>query len=59
MALGEEELTAVSVLIALGLRRGEAEAMVKKLKARGIKESDELVQTALRERGRKAAEVVR
>jgi beta-phosphoglucomutase-like phosphatase (HAD superfamily) len=37
MALGEEELTAVSVLIALGLRRGEAEAMVKKLKARGIK----------------------
>ncbi len=59
MALGEEELTAVAVLIGLGLRRGEAEGIVKKLKARGIKESDELVQTALRERGRKAAEVVR
>jgi Holliday junction DNA helicase RuvA len=58
-ALGEEEVTAVSVLIGLGLRRGEAEELVRKMKARGIKESDELVQVALKERGRKTTEVRR
>lgn len=58
-ALDEEDLTAVSVLIGLGLRRGEAEELVRKVKARGVKSSDELVQIALKERGRKTAEVVR
>jgi len=58
-ALGEDEMTAVSVLMGLGLRRGEAEELVRKVKARGVKSSDELIQVALKERGRKTAEVVR
>lgn len=58
-ALGEDDLTAVSALIGLGLRRGEAEELVRKAKARGMKSSGELVQIALKERGRKTAEVVR
>ena len=57
--LGEEEMTAVSVLIGLGLRRSEAEELVRKVKGRGIKQSDELVQIALKERGRKTTEVKR
>jgi len=59
MALGEDDMTAVSVLVNLGLRRSEAEELVKKARARGVSGSDELVQTALRERGRRGAEVIR
>jgi Holliday junction DNA helicase RuvA len=59
LALGEDEITAVSVLEGLGLRRMEAEELVKRVKSRGITSRDELVQSALKERGRKAAEVRR
>jgi len=59
MALGEDEMTAISALVNLGLRRSEAEELVKKARARGISGSDELVQTALRERGRRGAEVIK
>jgi len=59
VTLGNEELTAIEVLINLGLRRGEAEALVRKAKSKGISTSEELVQDALRERGRKTAEVRR
>ena len=59
LAMGEDEVTAVTVLESLGLRRLEAEELVKKVRARGVSSRDEIVQTALKERGRKAAEVLR
>lgn len=55
--LAEEEMTAISVLIGLGLRRGEAEELVRRVKSQGKKSSEELVQLALKERGRRTAEV--
>jgi holliday junction DNA helicase RuvA len=58
-SLGEEEMTAVSMLMTLGLRRSEAEELVRKMKSRGISTSQELVQTALKERGRRSSEAVR
>ena len=57
--MSEEEMTAVSVLMGLGLRRGEAEELIRRVKGRGAKTSDELVQIALKERGKKTAEVLR
>lgn len=59
MAMGEDEITAVSVLVNLGLRRMEAEELVKKVRAGGVTERNELVAGALRERGRKTTEVIR
>lgn len=59
MALGEDEVTAVSILESLGLRRLEAEELVKKLKSQGITRSDELVQSALKARGKRGTEVLR
>ncbi len=59
MALGEDEVTAVTILEGLGIRRFEAEEWVKKARSRGIRSRDELVQVVLRERGKRAAEVKR
>lgn len=59
LAMGEDEVTAVTILESLGLRRLEAEELVKKARAKGVSSREEIVQTALKERGRKAAEVLR
>ena len=59
VSLGEEEIMAVEILVDLGLRRGEAETLVRRARSRGVSGTDQLVQEALRERGRKTAEVRR
>jgi holliday junction DNA helicase RuvA len=59
MALGEDEITAVSVLVNLGIRPIEAEELVKKVRATGVSSRNDLVAGALKERGRKTTEVVR
>jgi len=59
MALGEDEITAVSVLVNLGIRRMEAEELVKKVRAKGVSSRNDLVSGALKERGRKTTEVIR
>ena len=59
VSLGEEEIVAVEILVELGLRRGEAEMLVRRLRSRGVSGTDQLVQQALRERGKKTAEVRR
>ena len=59
MAMGEDEITAVSVLVNLGIRRMEAEELVKKVRAKGVSSRNDLVSGALKERGRKSTEVIR
>lgn len=59
MALGEDEVTAATILESLGLRRFEAEEWVRKARSKGITSRDELVAAVLRERGRRSAEVKR
>ena len=59
LALGEDEMTAVTILERLGIRRMEAEELVKKVKSQGLNTRDEIVASALKERGKKTAEVIR